>query len=319
MLKNLEKNVNSLFKKLGKEIKKEKLKKFIDKGKRFYYDFLDEKFIKVKIKEEKKVLRELRTEVEIYRTFGKKFKEKERFFPKLLSFGKYKNLDFIVEKKERGIFGGEMEKDFRIKKSFLKKIDPKKFSEIIFLYQRIKPKFKLYLHGGWWFERDFEYHKKNFLEKFLKSKLNKNLLFQRDINLATKIMEKNKNFLDQKAKYLCHGDLYPNNLILNEKKNLIILDWSMATFNNLAFDVAFIYLMANSLPVWQEKFLKSYLKMINEREEFKELFRIDLISLANRFASQCYQLKLKEKFQRKTFLIFKNYLTFFKKAINQKI
>jgi thiamine kinase-like enzyme len=220
---------------------------------------------------------------------------------------------------EKGTFGGEMEKDFRIKKEFLKKLKPEKFAKIIFLYQKIKPEISLYLHGGWWFERDFEYHQRNFLEKFVNSSLNKNLISKKEINLAQKIITENKKFLDSSAMFLCHGDLYPNNLILNEEGNLIILDWGLSTFNNFAFDVAFIYLMAHTIPQWQEKFLKKFLELIKERGEFMALFRIDLISLANRFAAQCYYLKLKERFERKTFLIFKNYLEFLKKAIYQKI
>lgn len=320
MLKNLEKNLTLLFGKLNAEVEVEQLKKFIKEERKFYYQSVEGKlFLKTKIKEGRKVLKEIKTEIEICKTLKERFDEKNRFFPKLISAGKYKNLDWFLEKKEKGIFGGEMEKDFRIKKEFLKKLKPEKFAKIIFLYQKIKPEISLYLHGGWWFERDFEYHRRNFLEKFVNSSLNKNLISRKEINLAQEVMMGNKKFLDSSAKFLCHGDLYPNNLILNEEGNLIILDWGLSTFNNLAFDVAFIYLMAQTIPQWQEKFLKHFLNLIKDKEEFKVLFRIDAISLANRFAAQCYYLKLKERFERKTFLIFKNYLESLKKAIHQKI
>lgn len=318
MLKNLEKNIPSFFRKFNFEFGREnfqKLKKFIQEERRFFYDFVNNKFLKVKIKEGKKVLKEIKTEVGIYRIFKEKLKKK-RFFPKLISFGKYKNLDWILEEREKGIFGGEMEKDFRLRRDFLKRVLPEELAKTIFEYQKIKPKIHLYLHGGWWFKKDFEYHRKNFLEKFLRSPLNKNLISKKEIDLAENLIRKNKKFLDQSANSLCHGDLYPNNLIINEKGNLIILDWSLSTFNNCAFDVAFVYLMAHSLPSWQEKFLKGYLNLIKEKEKFLKLFRIDLISLANRFAAQCYYLKLKERSEKNLFLIFKNYLRFFKKAIS---
>lgn len=317
MLKNLENNLISLLKKLGEEIDLERIRKFIQEDKKFYYQPIKkELFLKVKIKEGRKISREIKTEIEIYKNLKEKIGRKKRFFPEIISFGKHKNLNWFLLKKEEGIFGGEMEKDLRIKKEFLKRIKPEDFAKIIFLYQKLKPKIPLYLHGGWWFERDFEYHRKNFLEKFINSSLNKNLFSQKEIDLAQKIITENKKFLDNLANFLCHGDLYPNNLILNEKENLIILDWSLVTFNNLAFDVAFIYLMAHELPKWQEKFLKKFLSLIKEKEEFKDLLRIDLISLANRFAAQCYYLRLKEKFEKKAFSIFKNYLQFFKKAIH---
>ena len=320
MLKNLEKNLTLLFEKLNAGIEVEKLKKFIKEERKFYCQPVEEElFLKAKIKEGGKVLKEIKTEIKICKTLKENFAEKNRFFPKLISVGKYKNLDWFLEKKEKGIFGGEMEKDFRIKKEFLKRLKPEKFAKIIFLYQKIKPEISLYLHGGWWFERDFEYHQRNFLEKFINSSLNKNLISRKEINLAQEVITGNKKFLDSSAKFLCHGDLYPNNLILNEKGNVIILDWGLSTFNNFAFDVAFIYLMAQTIPQWQKKFLKHFLNLIKDREEFKALFRIDTISLANRFAAQCYYLKLKEKFERKTFLIFKNYLKSLKKVIYQKI
>lgn len=322
MLKNLKKNLSLLLKSFNSRV--ENLEKFIEEKKRFYYQSLDNdnNFLKVKIKEGKKVLKELKTEYKINQIFEKKFKNKEKFFPKLIAFGKYRNLNWILREKVKGILGGEMEKDFRIKKNFLKKIKPEKLAKIIFLYQNIKPKIPLYFHGGWWFKKDFCYHRKNFLEKFLRSKQNKNLISQKEIDLAQEIIETNKKILDLSANFLCHGDLYPNNLIINEKGDLIILDWSMATFNNFAFDVAFLYLMAQADFSWQKKFLKSYLQLIKEKEEFKELFRINLISLATRFSAQCYYLKLKKKMnEKKVFPIFRKYLFFFKKAIyqNQKI
>jgi thiamine kinase-like enzyme len=314
MLKNFKKNLSLLLKAFNSEAKN--LEKFIKEEKRFYYQRIGDNFLKVRIKEGKKVLKELKTEIELYKTFRKRFKR--RFFPKLISFGKYKNLDWLLEKGEEGIFGGEMEKDFAIKKDFLKKISPKDLAKKIFLYQKTKPKIDLYLHGGWWFGKDFECHRKRFLENFIDSKLNQNFLSRKEINLAQEIINKNKKFLDEEAKFLCHGDLYPNNLVLNESKNLIILDWGLSTFNNSAFDVAFIYLMAQASAEWQRKFLKSFFNLVKDKEKFKELFKIDLISLSNRFASQCYNLKLKKGLNKKVFLIFKNYLRFFKKAISKK-
>lgn len=319
MLSGLEKNIPLLVKKFGGKIETKKFKKFIKEERRFYYQEVGKNFfLKVRIKEGIKNLKELKNEIKIYKTLNEKFSQK-RFFPKLISFGKYKNLDWILEEKEIGIFGGEMENDFRIKKEFLKNLIPQNLAKIVSLYQKIKPKIPLYIHGGWWFGKDFDYHKKNFLEKFIKSKLNENLISKKEIFLAEKIIKENKRFLDSSAKVLCHGDLYPNNLIINKKRRLIILDWSLSTFNNLAFDVAFLYLMAQANTFWQKEFLKGYLNLIENKKDFNKLFRIDLISLANRFAAQCYYLKLKEKFDKKVFLIFKNYIKFFKKAIYQKI
>jgi thiamine kinase-like enzyme len=138
------------------------------------------------------------------------------------------------------------------------------------------------------------------------------LLKTEDIFLAQKILSENKKYLDQSTRYLSHGDLYPNNFILNEEGKLIILDWGLANFNNSAFDVAFVYLLSHRLPTWQRNFLNAYLLNIKEKDKFKKLFNLALISLTVRFAAHCYfNLRTKKEVSS----IFKKHLKIFKKAI----
>lgn len=316
MLKNIKQNIFSLFKKLKLKLETENLKKLensIVGKKRFYTDLVNNNlFLKVKLQKRKEVKRDLEREIEIYKILKKKFPEKLRFFPKLISEGKHKNLYWMLEKAERGKLGGIMDEDFGMKKSFLLKISPSYLARLIFLYQNLKPKFPLYKHGGWWYWQDFNGYRVKFLNEFINSKLNKNLLTLEDINLAQEILRKNKNFLDKTVHYLSHGDLYPNNFILNEEGKLIILDWGLANFNNSAFDVAFIYLLTHRVPAWQESFLNAYLQYVKEKNKFKKLFNLALISLTIRFASHCYFNLEKRK---EVFSVFKKHLKIFKKAV----
>jgi len=318
MLKNIRQNVFSLFKNLKLKLETENLKKLensIVVKKRFYTDLVnDNLFLKVKLQKRKEVKRDLEREIEIYKILKKKFPEKLRFFPKLISEGKHKNLYWMLEKAERGKLGGIMDEDFGMKKSFLSKVSPSYLAHLIFLYQNLKPKFPLYKHGGWWYWQDFNGYRVKFLNKFINSKLNKNLLTLKDINLAQEILRKNKNFLNKNVHYLSHGDLYPNNFILNEEGRLIILDWGLANFNNFAFDVAFIYLLAHRLPNWQRDFYNAYLQYVKEKDKFKKLFNLALISLAVRFASHCY-FNLKTK--KEVFSIFKKHIKILKRAITK--
>jgi len=318
MLKNIKQNIFSLLKKLKLKLETENLKKLensIVVKKRFYTDLVNNNlFLKVKLQKRKEVKRDLEREIEIYKILKKKFREKLRFFPKLISEGKHKNLYWMLEKAERGKLGGIMDEDFGMKEGFLLKISPSYLAHLIFLYQDLKPKFPLYKHGGWWYWQDFNGYRVKFLNKFINSKLNKNLLTLKDINLAQEILRKNKNFLDKNVCCLSHGDLYPNNFILNEEGGLIILDWGLANFNNFAFDIAFAYLLGHKLPNFQKKFLNCYLKNIKEKDKFEKLFNLSLISLTIRFAAHCY-FNLKTK--KEVFSIFKKHLKVLKETLNK--
>lgn len=323
MLKNLKKNILSLFKKLGLELSPRNLKKIEDsikERKRFYTDSVSNYlFLKIKLQEKRKVAKDLKREIEIYKTLASKFPEKSRFFSKLVSNGKYRNLFWMLEKLERGNLAGKMDKDFRFKKFFLKKVSASRLAKIILTYQKIRPKIPLYLHGGWWYWQDFNYHKKTFLDNFIKSAANRNWVSTKDATVAQKILSDNKKFLDQEAKYLSHGDLYPNNLLLGPKGKLVILDWGMINLNNKAFDVAFIYLLANRSPGWQKDFLNCFLKpkvlkTADDKQKFQKLFRLSLISLSLRLAHQCYQ-GLGPGKKNEISLIFKKNINFLKKAV----
>lgn len=318
MLKNLQKNIPLLFRKLGLGFQKrnsKNLEKAICQLKGFYTDGVnDDFFLKVKIKRDKRLKIQLKREIRIYKYLKTKFNEKLRFFPKLITFSEYKNLPWLLEKREIGKLAGKMDEDFGMKKNFLLKTPPFYFVNLINLYQNIKPKLRLQTHGGRWYLYDFNHYKKKFLNEFINSKLNQNLFSWRDLKVIEMILKKNEKFLTKEAKYLSHGDLYSNNIILNKEGKIIFLDWSWAHYNIMAFDIAFIYLLAHRFPDWQKKFLNCYLRNIKEKDKFKKLFNLSLISLTIRFAAHCY-FHIEEK--REVLLIFKKHLKVLKNTIEQ--
>lgn len=316
MLKKVEQNIIGLAKELDLNLSKKNLENLADSvtaEKRFYTDVIgNELFLKAKLQEKIKVKRDLEREITTYK-FLNKHSGKKRFFPKLLKNGKYKNVFWFLLEKEKGIFAGNMDENFGMKKEFLSKVSPSYFAKTIFSYQKIKPKFPLYRQGGWWYRQDFNYHKIKFLDQFINSKWNKNLISEKDAILAKKIIKKNKKLLDDEAKYLSHGDLYPNNLIFNDDNEFIILDWGLANLNNFSFDVAFVYLMAHRSTVWQKKFLKTY-SILQKEDKFKNLFKIASISLSLRFADQYYRL-FKKNPKKNLFSIFEKQIKIFQRSI----
>lgn len=307
-----------LFKKLGLNFRRRNLKKLqkaIFQRKRFYSDSVDSNFIlKVKIQRSKRVKIQVEKEIEIYKIFQRQFREKLRFFPKIINSGKENSTLWLLKKREIGKLAGKMDNDFGMKKSFLLKVSPSCFVNIINLYRNIKPNIPLTKRGGEWYLHDFHRYRKSFFKKFINSKLNQNLFSFEDLKLTERILEENKKFLDKEAKFLSHGDLYPNNLILNKERKLIILDWELANFNNLAFDVAFVYLLAHQLPVWQKRFLNIYSSYKKEKNKFRRLFNLSLISLTVRFAAHCY-FHIKDK--KEVFSILKKHLKVLKNTISK--
>ena len=74
-----------------------------------------------------------------------------------------------------------------------------------------------------------------------------------------------------------------------DKNKVYFLDWGISNLNNLSFDVAFIYLDAWRNEKWKEKFLKLYTEKQKDKNKFKKLFHISLISLCIRLAVHCWR------------------------------
>jgi len=301
MLKNLREGIPSLFRKLNLTFAKHdsrKLDEYLERKERFFIAIIKTKgkkklLLKVRLQKNKKVIKDFKGEIGLYQAFKKTFKDEKTgiLFPEIISFGKYKNIQWYLKKYQEGELAGYADKDFGLKKEFLKNTSSEDLAEGINNYQKHfskeAGKLNLYCQGSWWYWQDFNFYQKTFLKNFLRSNLNQKLLCENDLEIIKKIIKKNKKLLDEEAKYLCHGDLYPNNILITPSKKISILDWGKSNLNNRSFDPAFIYLTAWRNKTWQKEFLDIYLKNRKNKEKFKKLFQVSLISLSVRLSGHC--------------------------------
>lgn len=257
-------------------------------------------FLKARIMKRREVLKQLKHEISVYKSLNKVSKNQKLnfLFPSILKSGKFRNIDWYLRNYREGKLAGEMMKDFGFRKNFLKNFPPKKMAEALISLQKIPAEIlglKLYKHGGWWYLQDFNYYKQTSLKFFLASPFNQNLLTKKEIKFAENILRNNKNFLDEKASFLTHGDLYPNNILLTPDREIVLLDWELMHLNNPSFDICFVWLLSKNDKKWQKDFFNLTVK--NKGEEFEKLFRISLISLSIRFADAYWQGLKKRRHQ----------------------
>jgi len=272
--------------------------------------------LKIRLQNDREVARDLDREVELFRFLEKNVSTNKISVPPVLTFGKYRNLQWYLRRYQDGTLAGQMKDDHGFSKKFLDKVFPREFAEAISDYQNCDlkevRKLRLHYHGNWWYRRDFDFYRKNFLAGFIRSDLNDNFLSKGEVEEIDELLKKSGKLLDREAKYLCHGDLYPNNVLITPEGKIVFLDWGISNFNNPAFDVAFVYLGAWRSKKWREDFLKHYLMRQKNRKNFAEFFRRSLISLTIRFSGHCWRHikdeKTPEAEKNKLFSVLKNHL-----------
>lgn len=330
MLKKLRENIPLLFKKLKLPFSEKtavKLDAYLKVKERFFTIVAEKNgkkvILKIRLQDNKYVADDLTRETKLYRFLRNNISRHKILIPQIITSGKFRNLQWYLREYQEDILAGIMDEDHGYKKGFLKNISPQKVSDAVSAYQSIPlkklKKIKLRRQGGWWYKFDFDFYQKTFLKKFVSSKLSKNLLARKDIKLISEIFEKNTKFLDDEAKCLTHGDLYPNNILMIYSQNISLLDWGISHLNNQAFDPAFIYLSAWRDEKWRNKFLKVCLKRQKDKTKFAKLFQISLMSLTVRFSGHCWRFlenrSVSKNEKKKIFSILENHLKILKNAL----
>jgi len=104
---------------------------------------------------------------------------------------------------------------------------------------------------------------------------------KKEIDKAKDIFISYKHLLDKKCAIVTHGDLHPGNIIITHNNQIAIIDWFYVHLNNMAFDIAFLY-----MEMWQNKkvrnkILNDFAKVFSKNEpEFSELFRLSVLRIA---------------------------------------
>lgn len=121
----------------------------------------------------------------------------------------------------------------------------------------------------------------------------------KEIAQGAKILQAHKELLDAKSVVITHGDFHPGNLVITPGGKIAVIDWYYVHLNNMAFDIAFLY-----LEIADKKFRKKVLEkfiaeMVDDKEEFSQLFRLNILRLApqkiNVLCDALYILKPKKE------------------------
>lgn len=70
---------------------------------------------------------------------------------------------------------------------------------------------------------------------------------------------KESQLLEKEEKVLCHGDLNPNNILVTDDGNILIIDWTNATWEDPCAEIAYLTFLSGFTPRQTEAFLQAYL------------------------------------------------------------
>jgi len=160
-------------------------------------------------------------------------------------------------------------------------------------FKKINQSKSLPIRGSEWFtsgwQKDLDYnpdfcYKKFISEYFTVPKIKKiNTLFI-----------KNRKLLDHYAYYLTHGDLMPQNILIDKYHNIFFIDWEETHLNNPLFDVSYIYVNSWQHKLWRKNFLNNFINNHpdNNKENLKILANINIVLISLRMAEYAYLNKV---------------------------
>jgi len=276
------KNINKIIKEKLKNLNLKPLKNlsdFIKKNKRFYSTpcFLEGKkfFFKILITNEIGPAEAIRREIEIL-----KFLSVQKIKFNIHQLVKYDKKKFpywyLVRYYEGKLLGHFYDLYFKNKKYItllvnalfsLQNISQKNLMKIL-----KKKEFFLW-------QRDFNaYFKmvKDYLqniEKDIGNKINSQKIYN--------FLNEKKGIFSKSPLVLTHGDFTLANFVLNKEK-LIVTDWEQSHLDNFVYDLSHLWIQLWRYPQWQKKLVLEFMSRLpkNKIEEFKDLFRIVIISEA---------------------------------------
>lgn len=177
-------------------------------------------------------------------------------------------------------------KHWCLSKKFYRANPPQKFFEILSFWHKdltvfvrnpkvnLKDKFRKFNFSLIY--RDFINASNFYLEKHIKNYKVKQIYFDKDKSAISDILKKFRKTIQENNKYLCHGDLNPNNILIYKEKT-IILDLETVHFDLPYNDFIFVWFASWNNLKWRENLFKIFLDNAEDRELFKTLFYLSLL------------------------------------------
>jgi len=112
--------------------------------------------------------------------------------------------------------------------------------------------------------------------KRLKKKEFKHVIDQSMLEKGHSLLVKKRKLLDRKCNFLTHGDFHPANIFIDQ--NAIAIDWENLHINNIAFDITTLWFRMANHKKYRKLLLEEFTKTITQKEDFKQLFRLNILS-----------------------------------------
>lgn len=139
--------------------------------------------------------------------------------------------------------------------------------------QNISSLQKISMRNSRTISKNFKKHSLEFFIKNLKG-LEDGILAQiprKDYNVAIKILKKNERLLSKNL-VLTHGDASFGNHIYGRNKKIYLIDWEKCHFNNMAYDIVFLWTQGWKKPEWKKKLIEKYTEICHDKTNFNKIF-----------------------------------------------
>jgi len=257
------------------------LSKFKKTNKRFYstpcFDERGKKvFLKILIVNEISPNEAIRREIEI-RKFLTDFKEKISY-PHLIKFDNKNFPYWFISQYLEGKLLGSFYNLYSNNKKYIPLLVNNLFSLQKIPKHSIKKIAKIKNAHLW--KRDFRQYLK--LVKSYRTGIEKGISKKINFSKIYQLFKEKRILLEKSPLFLSHGDFTLANFVTSKKGIVITTDWEQAHLDNLAYDISHLWIQLWRYPVWQKKLISEFISRLSKRkrEEFKEIFRIIIISEA---------------------------------------
>jgi hypothetical protein len=180
-------------------------------------------------------------------------------FPHLVADGHDGAFDWIIREFWDADFSGEMNDTYGMTARFLRRVPAARLARAVSDIGQLPKHFRsdaaTVRHGRSWYLGDLAHYEKNVFPAFYRSPLNTFGFTPNMFAILRRRMTASKVFGNL---VFSHGDLYPNNIFLNHKKQLTINDWDFSNLNLPTFDASMVALHAWRSPTWARQFSRRF-------------------------------------------------------------